>query len=204
MPSLKHHLIPRTKGFTASLPVLKKKCDVIMDVQLAFHENDEHKPTIINLLRGKSITGHIYLRRVPMSDVPEDEKEAAQWLQDLYVRKDKLQASFHETGDFFKTSGITRIEPINFKPRLYTLLNWIAWMVIAMLPILYYLISMIMSGQIFYVLIGIAIFFSCKDYFAIKRKCINFIFSQFMFYSIMLWVAPRSAKDQVMVKPLPS
>lgn len=57
MAILKHHLIPRTKGFTASLPVLKKKCAAIMDVQLAFDKSDKDKPTIINLLRGKQITG---------------------------------------------------------------------------------------------------------------------------------------------------
>lgn len=41
MPVLKHHLIPRTKGFTAGLQVLKAKCPAIMDVQLAFDKNDE-------------------------------------------------------------------------------------------------------------------------------------------------------------------
>lgn len=38
---LKHHLIPRTKGFTASLSVLKKKCPAIMDVQLVFAKDDK-------------------------------------------------------------------------------------------------------------------------------------------------------------------
>jgi lysophosphatidic acid acyltransferase / lysophosphatidylinositol acyltransferase len=162
MAVLNHHLIPRTKGFTASLSVLKKKCAAIMDVQLAFDENDVNKPTIINLLRGKKCTGHLYLRRIPMSEVPEDEEAAAKWLQELYVRKDKLQTSFHETGDFFKNSGIAPIEPIVMPPRLSSLINWVAWMVIAMLPILYLLINMILSGQFFYVLIGCAIVIACK------------------------------------------
>lgn len=33
MTVLKHHLIPRTKGFTTSLPHLREKC-VIYDIQL--------------------------------------------------------------------------------------------------------------------------------------------------------------------------
>jgi lysophosphatidic acid acyltransferase/lysophosphatidylinositol acyltransferase len=41
MHALKHHLIPRTKGFTASLPVLKKKCASILNVQLAFDKEDD-------------------------------------------------------------------------------------------------------------------------------------------------------------------
>lgn len=129
MTVLNHHLIPRTKGFTASLPVLKKKCASIMDVQLVFDEKAKSKPTIINLLRGKSLTGHIYLRRIPMSDVPENEVEAGKWLHELFVRKDKLQTSFHNTGDFFKESGIAPITPVEFKPRLIGLLNWVCWMV---------------------------------------------------------------------------
>lgn len=159
MVVLNHHLIPRTKGFTASLSVLKAKCSAIMDVQLAFNESDVNKPTIINLLRGKQMTGHLYLRRISMSEVPDDEEMAAKWLQDLYVRKDKLQTSFHETGDFFKNSGIEPITPIHMPLRVSSLLNWIAWMIIAMLPILYIIITMILSGT-FYVLIGCAIMFA--------------------------------------------
>jgi len=160
MAVLKHHLIPRTKGFTASLPVLKKKCPAIMDVQLVFKEDDKIKPTLLNLLNGKSITGHIYLRRVSMSEVPDDEEQAAQWLHDLYVRKDKLQASFHETGDYFKGNDIAPIEPITIPRRLSSVLNWIVWMIFAMLPILYLLFSMIVSGNIFYILSGVFVLVS--------------------------------------------
>lgn len=127
MTVLNHHLIPRTKGFTASLPVLKEKCASIMDVQLVFDKKDSVKPTILNILRGKKITGHIYLRRIPMSEVPADEKAAGIWLHELFVRKDKLQTSFHKTGDFFKDTDISPIKPILFKPNIKTLLNWVSW-----------------------------------------------------------------------------
>ncbi len=150
---------------TASLSVLKKKCPAIMDIQLAFDESDKVKPTVINLLRGKSITGHLYARRISMSEVPDDEEEAAKWLQDLYVRKDKAQASFHETGDFFKTSGIKPVEGIVFPKRKSSLINWLAWMMITLLPIAYLLIEMLLSGKIFQVLIGCAIIFTCKFFF---------------------------------------
>lgn len=85
MTVLNHHLIPRTKGFTASLPVLKKKCDSVMDVQLVFDEKAKYAPSVVNLLRGKSVEAHLYLRRIPMSEVPEDEVAAAKWVQDLFV-----------------------------------------------------------------------------------------------------------------------
>lgn len=162
MTVLNHHLIPRTKGFTASLPVLRKKCAAIMDVQLVFDEKDKVKPTIINLLRGKSITGHMYVRRIPMSDVPTDEVEAGKWLHELFVRKDKLQSSFHKTGDFFKDNDIPRVEPMLFEPRPVTLINWVSWMIIAMLPILYLLLSLILSGNVMHIAIGSGITVACK------------------------------------------
>jgi lysophosphatidic acid acyltransferase / lysophosphatidylinositol acyltransferase len=162
MTVLNHHLIPRTKGFTASLPVLKKKCDAIMDVQLVFDENEKTKPTIINLLRGRKVHAHLYLRRIPMTEVPLDEKEAGKWLHELFVRKDKLQTSFHKTGDFFKESGIAPIKPIQFKPTLTSLINWVGWMIFTMLPILYLVLSMILSGQIMYISIGSGVIIACE------------------------------------------
>lgn len=162
MTVLNHHLIPRTKGFTASLPVLKKKCAAIMDVQLVFDEHAKDEPTIASLLRGRPLNGHIYLRRIPMTDVPEDEAAASKWLHELFVRKDKLQTSFHKTGDFFKDNDIAPIKVMQFKPRLVTLLNWVGWMIITMLPILYLVLCLILSGQIMYISIGAGVLVACK------------------------------------------
>lgn len=112
MPVLKHHLIPRTKGFTASLPYLKKKCPSILDIQLAFNKSDPVEPTIGNLLRGRQITGHMYVRRIDMQSLPDNETDAAEWLQEFFRFKDKLQDSFHTHGDFFTGSGVTPMEPV--------------------------------------------------------------------------------------------
>lgn len=180
MPILNHHLIPRTKGFTASLPVLKKKCPAIMDVQLVFNVNDKDEPTILNLLRGKKMTAHLYVRRVPMSDVPDDEAGAAKWLQELFVRKDKLQTSFHKTGDFFKDTDIAPVEPIQFKPRPATLINWVIWMILAMLPILYLLLTLILSGSIASISIGFGVIVACK----FPSQFLNHAFLNFFFISV--------------------
>jgi Acyltransferase C-terminus len=40
-----------------------------------------------NLLLGNGVTGHLYIRRIPMADVPSDEEEAAKWMHELYQRK---------------------------------------------------------------------------------------------------------------------
>jgi len=41
MPVLKHHLIPRTKGFTASLAPIRGLCPVIYDINLAYRPDDK-------------------------------------------------------------------------------------------------------------------------------------------------------------------
>lgn len=38
LPQLKHHLTPRTKGFTVSIPNMRGKITAIYDVQLGFKE----------------------------------------------------------------------------------------------------------------------------------------------------------------------
>lgn len=113
MPVLKHHLIPRTKGFTASLPYLKKKCPSILDIQLVFKKNDPVEPTIGNLLRGRGVTGYMHVRRIDMMSLPDNEVDAAEWLQEEFRFKDSLQDSFHTHGDFFTGTGLTPIEPVN-------------------------------------------------------------------------------------------
>lgn len=133
-----------------------------MDVQLVFDEHDKDPPTIASLLRGRQLNGHIYLRRISMTEVPEDETAASKWLHELFVRKDKLQTSFHKTGDFFKDNDIAPIKVMQFKPRLVTLINWVGWMIITMLPILYLVLCLILSGQIVYISIGAGVLVACK------------------------------------------
>lgn len=157
MTELKHHLIPRTKGFTASLPVLKEKCAAIYDIQIAFKKDDPVEPTVSNLLFGHSITGYMLVRRFPLSSVPADENEAAEWLQNLFREKDKIQDSFHVHGDFFTSSGVPRVNCYLQKPRLSSLLNTAGWAIVTLTPMLYYLGVLLLSGRLVYFSIGIGI-----------------------------------------------
>lgn len=86
LPVLKHHLTPRTRGFTASIPHMKGKVGGIYDVQLAFKSSDT-KPTITNLLLGKATDAHMYINRIPLDSVPEGDEAAAKWLQNIYQVK---------------------------------------------------------------------------------------------------------------------
>lgn len=87
LPELKHHLLPRTRGFIASLPSMKGKVPAIYDIELAFHESDPHEPTITGLLMGKPVTAHMYMKRIPLEDVPETEEGQEKFLRNLFINK---------------------------------------------------------------------------------------------------------------------
>jgi len=157
LPVLKQHLTPRTKGFTCSVPHLRGKVPAIYDVQLAFKENAKEQPTVTNMLLGKPLEGHLYLHRIPLSQVPDDEEGAAQWLRDLYIKKDKMMESFLHTGDFFTESGVTKVEAFLLPRRYFSLLNMVIWAVVTLVPVFYYLTRLITSGSSLYISIGIAI-----------------------------------------------
>lgn len=90
---------------------------------------------------------YLYIRRIPLEQVPEDEKAAAEWLQKLYVEKDAILDSFHETGSFFKKSGIKEVPLKVCEPRLWSLLNCAITAVLSILWILYYLVSSLFAAN---------------------------------------------------------
>lgn len=157
LPVLKHHLIPRTKGFTTSLPFVKEKGACILDIQIAFKKDDPIEPTFTNLLFGRGCTSHFYVRRIDPKSISDDENEAAEWLHETFRHKDKLQESFHKHGDFFTGSGVKPIKPVLLKPRLRTLINSAVWTILTLTPIVYYLLGLLFSGELVSTVIGIAI-----------------------------------------------
>ncbi|XP_029178967.1 1-acyl-sn-glycerol-3-phosphate acyltransferase gamma-like [Nylanderia fulva] len=159
LPVLKYHLTPRTKGFTASIPHMRGKATAIYDIQIAFKPSDSIKPTMKNLLLGKRLVGHMYAKRIPIEDVPEGDEAAAEWLHKLYQQKDLMTESFYKTGDFFAISGVPRTDSFTLKRRYYSLINTIFWAIVVLVPMLYYLLRLLLSGSIIYFLIGIAIIF---------------------------------------------
>lgn len=144
MTVLKHHLVPRTKGFTASLESLRGRCPVAYDINLAYKKDDENSPTISTLLNGKSVEGHMFVRRIPLENIPTNEEEAAKWLQNLFREKDKIIDSFHSTGSFFKTSGIKETAYKVYPRRLCCLVNFALWATFSVSLVMYYLISSLM------------------------------------------------------------
>lgn len=87
LPELKYHLLPRTKGFIASLPSMRGKVPAIYDCELAFKTSDPVSPTMTNLLFGRPVTAHMYFKRIPLEDLPTETAEQEKFLRDMFIRK---------------------------------------------------------------------------------------------------------------------
>lgn len=117
---LKHHLIPRTRGFRYTVRHMRKFIGAVYNIQIEFPENSE--ADVSSVLDGKPVHGHMFVERIPIEQVPTESEQAIdQFLFDLYKRKDELSEQFHANGTF---PSIAKVTP---KPRLAPLLNLVAW-----------------------------------------------------------------------------
>lgn len=80
-------MLPRKKGFLASLPHMRGKVPGLYDIVLTFTGGDNNKPTYQTLTQARKVAAHIYMRRIPFEEIPEDNDEAVKFLYDLFERK---------------------------------------------------------------------------------------------------------------------
>lgn len=147
---LKHHLIPRAKGYITCVPILKKYKNVsVLNIQLAFDKNASVQPTLANLLRGEKVVAHVYIDKVPMSNV----QTTTESLQEIYQDKDDLQESFHKFGNFFEGRKQKPIEGIKMKPRLAVAVNTLFWFALNIIFLVYYATNLILAGRFVFLLI---------------------------------------------------
>lgn len=96
LPKLEHLLIPRTKGFLATVePIRGSHIKHIYDVTVAFYSHKSgfgHTPSISDVFLGhvKEYRIHVHVERIPIDTIPQDSKACTQWLLDLYLEKDDL------------------------------------------------------------------------------------------------------------------
>ncbi len=95
--ALKHLLLPRTKGFAASVIGLRAHIDAVYDITIGY----EHGvPTLWQFIKGTSTAAHINVKRFPVSGLPEDQDGLSEWLFERFEKKDQLLDEFYEKGCF--------------------------------------------------------------------------------------------------------
>ncbi|XP_022051096.2 1-acyl-sn-glycerol-3-phosphate acyltransferase delta isoform X2 [Acanthochromis polyacanthus] len=154
LPKLKYHLLPRTKGFWVTVQNLRGTAAAVYDSTLNFRNNEV--PTMLGILNGKKYHADLYVRRIPLESIPEDEAECAAWLHKLYQEKDSFQEHYAQTGRF---PGPT-VSPAR---RPWSLINWLFWSCLLLYPLVLLLIQLISSGSVLTIATSVAVCTAAAD-----------------------------------------
>ncbi len=92
-----HVLIPRTKGFTASVEGLRERLDAVYDVTIGY---GGAPVTLWQLSKGCLKSAHLHVRRFETSVLPIAEADLAKWLLQRFEEKDRLMGYFYQKGCF--------------------------------------------------------------------------------------------------------
>jgi len=93
----RHVLIPRTKGFVATIEGLEDHLHAVYDVTIGYVGG---VPTLWQLITGSVRRIHLHVRRFPVTELPRLERELREWLLALYREKDDLLEHFYTHGVF--------------------------------------------------------------------------------------------------------
>ncbi|XP_068423981.1 1-acyl-sn-glycerol-3-phosphate acyltransferase delta [Clinocottus analis] len=148
LPKLKYHLLPRTKGFWLAVQNLRGTAAAVYDSTLNFRNNEV--PTLLGILNGKKYHADLYVRRIPLELIPEDEVECATWVHKLYQEKDSFQEHYTQTGRF-PGSIVSPPQPP------WALINWLFWAGLLIGPLGLLLIQLISSGSMLTVSVALAL-----------------------------------------------
>ncbi|XP_031554341.1 1-acyl-sn-glycerol-3-phosphate acyltransferase delta-like [Actinia tenebrosa] len=140
LPILHHHLLPRPRGFAITAHHLKDKLPVVYDMEMGFPPGSE--PTMRKLLLGEGFEVHLLIRRIPVSAIPTGSiEETSDWCRQLYQEKDKALGHFLEHKEFPAPRVI-------YPRKLHNIFVVLAWHLLLLFPLVSYIISVLLSGNI--------------------------------------------------------
>ncbi|XP_076462797.1 1-acyl-sn-glycerol-3-phosphate acyltransferase epsilon-like [Babylonia areolata] len=132
-PELQHVLCPRTKATQVCLRELSSHASCVYDVTIAYNNTrcprTGHRttsPSMPDFLSGYSQRVHIHISRVPMGDVPTDDREMEHWLNARFQFKEKLLENFYSCEDQAQAAfpGEGRVVPLSLRSTFPSLLLW--------------------------------------------------------------------------------
>lgn len=94
---LRHVLIPRTKGFVASIQALREHLDAVYDVTIAYVEG---VPTIWQWVKGNVKRVNVHVQRFHIDELPIEADLLEKWAHKRYEMKDKLLDFYYKFGRF--------------------------------------------------------------------------------------------------------
>lgn len=103
LPELRHLLIPRTKGFAATVQGLRENISAVYDVTIGYEKG---VPTLWQYIKGSVDRIHVHVRCFPIEEISLLDEEIREWLLDRWVEKDALLEHFYLHGTFPQDFGI--------------------------------------------------------------------------------------------------
>ncbi|UJR16396.1 hypothetical protein I4U23_003299 [Adineta vaga] len=145
LPELKHHILPRTKGFALLIRGLHKHITAVYDINVAFQT--PQSPELSNMLVGQRCLAESFIRRIPITEIPyDDEKKAAEFIHKLFQEKDKIFDYFVQHGTF---DGAGNPKATNLHRRKQDLIIELCCLIFIGLPSIYLFIKFLLTASIF-------------------------------------------------------
>ena len=92
-----HTLIPRTKGFVATMIGLRDHLDAVYDLTIGYPDG---VPSLVNCFEARVKRVEVHVRRYPVDTLPTDEAELERWVYERFRDKDSLLSKFAEEEEF--------------------------------------------------------------------------------------------------------
>jgi len=100
LKALNHLLIPRTKGFAATVMGLRNHLNAVYDITIGYVDG---VPTLWQWCQGYVNNVNIHVKRFAISELPLTEKEISKWLIERFEVKDELLEYYYNNDAFSKS-----------------------------------------------------------------------------------------------------
>jgi 1-acyl-sn-glycerol-3-phosphate acyltransferase len=97
LPQPRHLMIPRTKGFLATMTGLRDHLDAVYDVTIAYPTGI---PSLWQMIQGDVKKVCIHIRRYPLELLPKNDQGLEDWVYRLFSEKDELLEHFQASKSF--------------------------------------------------------------------------------------------------------
>ena len=101
-------MVPRTKGFAATIQGLRPHLDAVYDISIGYP--GPHPPSLFACFAAKAERVELHLSRYPIEEIPTSDEDLNDWVHARFYEKDQRLTKFVEDQHF---PGKRIMGPIN-------------------------------------------------------------------------------------------
>lgn len=158
LPVLKHHLVPRTKGFAVLAEHFKPggKFTAVYDIGFAYRNwPGKYLPSFLDMLLGRKVELLYYMRRFPMESLPEGHEKLQRFCYQLFEDKDKAYEYFLKHNTF---PGPQQPIPPHSRKLWFLRFNALFWVVVTCVIPTFTLFCTLSWSSLFLFSLGVTLF----------------------------------------------